>query len=84
MAIVLSPILFWFQKRKKSYIGDCFGVLAGSLTWVGYTGHRGVFGPSDLLPSASKELQERLTLRYMRHYRTATDMTILIRNWNKL
>lgn len=84
IAIVLSPILFWFQKRKKSYFGDCFGVLAGSLTWVGYTGHRGVFGPSDLLPSASKELQERLTLRYMRHYRTATDMTILIRNWNKL
>jgi hypothetical protein len=84
LALLLSPILFWPQKRKNKYFGHCLSVLVGSLTWVGYTGHRGVFSPSDLLPSASTELQERLLLRYMRHYRTATDTSILLRNWNNL
>jgi GT2 family glycosyltransferase len=84
VVIIVSPILFWFQRRKKDFYGHCFAVLAGSITWVGYTGHRGVFSPADLLPAASKELQERLMLRYMRHYRTTTDMTILLRNWNNL
>ena len=80
LALLLSPLLFWLQRRKKDYFRHCLAVLAGNLTWVGYTGHRGVFSPSDLLPAASPELKERLTLRYMRHYRTSTDFTILIRN----
>ena len=84
LLIVLSPILFWPQRRKRNYFGHCFGVLGGGLTWVGYTGHRGVFAPADLMPAASPELQQRLLLRYMRHYRTATDFTILIRNWNNI
>lgn len=83
-ALVLSPILFWPQRRKGTYFGHCLAVLAGNKTWVGYTGHRGVFSPSDLLPSASPELQQRLLLRYMRHYRIGTDFTILIHNWNNL
>ncbi|MBR4506236.1 MAG: glycosyltransferase [Bacteroidales bacterium] len=83
-ALVLSPVLFWPQRRKGTYFGHCLAVLAGSKTWVGYTGHRGVFSPSDLLPSASPELQQRLLLRYMRHYRIGTDFTILIHNWNNL
>ena len=84
LALLLSPALFWFQQRKGKYFGHCLGVLGGSLTWVGYTGHRGVFSPSDLLPSASPELQQRLLLRYMRHYRTTTDFTIIMRNWRNL
>ena len=84
VVLITSPVLFWFQKRKRNFFGHCLAVLVGSLTWVGYTGHRGVFSPSDLLPAASKELQERLMLRYMRHYRTTTDLTILLRNWNNL
>lgn len=85
LLLLLSPLLFWLQKRKGSYFGHCLSVLVGSLTWVGYTNHRGVFSPADMLRAdATEQLRERLTLRYMRHYSTATDFTILMRNWNNL
>ena len=85
MVLLLSPLLFWIQKRKGSFFPHCLSVLAGSLTWVGYTNHRGVFSPADMLRAdATDQLRERLTLRYMRHYSTATDFTILMRNWNNL
>ena len=83
--LLLSPVLFWFQKRKSQYFGHCLSVLVGSLTWVGYPNHRGVFSPADMLRGdATEQLRERLTLRYMRHYSTATDFTILMRNIRNL
>ena len=84
LLILLSPALFWFQRRKKNYFGDCLHVLTGRRTWVGYTGHAGIFSPSDLLTSASTDMQQRLMLRYMRHYRTSTDWNILLRNWDNI
>lgn len=81
---LLSPILFWFQRRKGRYFADCLSVLVGRQTWVGYTGHRGVFSPADMVSNDTPELAERLTLRYMRHYRAATDFAILARNWRNL
>ncbi len=83
--LLLSPVLFWFQKRKCQYFGHCLSVLVGSLTWVGYPNHRGVFTAADMLRGeATEQLRERLTLRYMRHYSTATDFTILMRNIRNL
>ena len=85
MMLLLSPVLFWFQKRKGNYFGHCLSVLVGTLTWVGYTNHRGVFTAADMLRGdATEQLRERLTLRYMRHYSTATDFSILMHNWNNL
>ena len=83
-ALLFSPVLFWFQRRKKSFFHHCHAVLWGKRTWVGYTGHPGIFHPSDIAPHASPETADRLLLRYMRHYRTATDLAILARNWNNL
>lgn len=80
LLLLFSPILFWFQQRKKLYFMHCLNVLVGRLTWVGYTGHHGVFSPADLMPNGSPELQERLLLRYMRHYSTSTDFRILAHN----
>ncbi|MBO7102004.1 MAG: glycosyltransferase [Bacteroidales bacterium] len=84
LLLLLSPILFWFQQRKGLYFKHCLSVLVGRQTWVGYTGHRGVFSPADLMPDSSPELRERLLLRYMRHYSTATDFNILARNLNNI
>lgn len=84
LLLLLSPVLFWFQRRKKDYYGDCLRVLGGRWSWVGYRGHKGIFSPADLAPGASPELQERLMLRYMRHYKTTTDASILFHNLNNI
>ena len=84
LLLVLSPILFWPQKHKKQFFSDCLQVLIGRRTWVGYTGHDGIFSPANISPNVSTDLADRLLLRYMRHYRTTTDLTILLRNWNRV
>jgi hypothetical protein len=84
LLLLLSPVLFWFQHRKKAYFGDCLRVLGGRWSWVGYRGRKGIFSPADLAPGASAELQERLMLRYMRHYKTTTDASILLHNLNNI
>ena len=84
LTLILSPILFWFQKRKKNYFADSLNVLVGRRTWVGYTNRKGIFSPADINSNTSPELAERLMLRYMRHYRPANDLTIILRNWNRI
>lgn len=84
LALLLSPILVWFQKDKRRFFTDCWQVLTGQLTWVGYTGKAGVFLPSAIVPNADAALASRLMLRYMRHRRAGTDVAILLRYWNCL
>ncbi|MBP5677143.1 MAG: glycosyltransferase [Bacteroidales bacterium] len=84
LLVILSPLLFWFQKHKRHYFGDCFQVLVGIKTWVGYTGHTGVFCPADIADSPTPQLEQRLLLRYMRHYSTAADIRILLRKWRSI
>ena len=82
--LALSPVLFWFQQGKKGYYAHCLQVLCGSNSWVGYRGKKGIFSPADIADNTSPEMQERLMLRYMRHYKTSTDAAILLRNWNRI
>lgn len=37
LLITLSPLLFWFQRRKQHYFTHCFAVLVGKRSWVGYS-----------------------------------------------
>ena len=84
LLLLISPLLFWFQKRKKLYFSHCIQVLCGRCSWVGYRGKKGIFSPADIAGETSPEVQERLMLRYIRHYKPATDAAILLRNWNRL
>lgn len=84
LLLLFSPLLFWFQKRKKLYFSHCIQVLCGRCSWVGYRGKKGIFSPADIAGETSPEVQERLMLRYIRHYKPATDAAILLRNWNRL
>ncbi len=84
LLILLSPALFWFQKRKGQYFGDCLRVLVGNRTWVGYTGCKGVFSPADIADNVPTDIAERLMLRYMRHYRPTADIAIIIHNLNNI
>ncbi|MBQ6741942.1 MAG: glycosyltransferase [Bacteroidales bacterium] len=84
LLLLISPVLFWFQHRKRLFYGHCLQVLCGYCSWVGYRGRKGIFLPSDIAPNNSPEVQERLMLRYMRRYKTSTDAAILLRNWNRI
>ncbi|MGX8713480.1 MAG: glycosyltransferase [bacterium] len=84
LLLVLSPILFWFQKRKRFYFSHCLSVLVSRQSWVGYTGRQGIFSPADLFDAPSPTARQRLVLRYMRRYRITTDAAILLRNWRNI
>lgn len=84
LLLLLSPLTFWFQRHKRSYFPHTLSVLVGRCSWVGYTGRKGIFTPSDLFDNPSPTVQERLMLRYMRHYRTTSDIVILFHNWRKI
>ncbi|MBR1784341.1 MAG: glycosyltransferase [Bacteroidales bacterium] len=79
--LLLSPVLVWFATSRKVYLRQTLRVLAGRLTWVGYTGHRGVFEPASATPGVDDSQRERMMLNYMRHYTPAADWRILTRCW---
>lgn len=87
LLLMLSPLLIWFEHDKVHFWTDCWQVLTGRKTWVGTDGRetkKGVFGPEDMLPhraaAISPEVRQRLQLRYVRHYKLATDLQILMKN----
>lgn len=84
LLLLLSPLLIAFQRRKGDYFRHCMAVLTGRFSWVGYTGRKGIFSPADLFKETSETARQRLLLRYMRHYRTATDAAILLHNWRNI
>ena len=84
LALLLSPLLVWFQQHPRQFFAHCLSVLTARRTWVGYTGHPGIFSPASLHSHTTDAQRERLMLRYMRHYHTQTDWKILIHHWNRL
>ncbi|MBP5515670.1 MAG: glycosyltransferase [Bacteroidales bacterium] len=97
LLILLSPLLFWFQKRKRRYFTDCFAVLFGRKSWVGYsnmTAHpddtplpsirRGVFSTRDRMPRVKNPDKKRLDSSYATDYHIGTDITILFINLFKI
>ena len=96
---VLSPLLFWFQKRKRRYFADCFSVLLGRKSWVGYSHidshsedfdeplpaiRRGVFRTRDRMPRVKNPDIKRLDNNYATDYKISTDITILLLNILKI
>ena len=79
MLLCLSPVLFLFQKRKCNYFRDCWQVLVGKSTWVGYEGRQGVFRPCDMVSGHDVD-EQRLNLRYTRNYKLGSDIIILWKN----
>ena len=71
LLLLLSPVLFWFQRRKKAIFRHCLRCSEDAAGWATPDArHLLARRPG---PEASPEVQERLMLRYMRHYSTSTD-----------
>lgn len=89
LAIAFSPILFFIQEHKSNYILNCFNVLFGFYSWVGYGKitdkslpeiKRSVLSPDMLLEGEVDNNKMKLAnLRYAKDYRIEKDIVMI---WN--
>jgi GT2 family glycosyltransferase len=94
LAIAFSPILFFMQERKVNYFLNCFNVLFGFYSWVGYGKitdkslpeiKRSVFSPGMLLNAdVGNDKIKLANLRYAKDYRIEKDIVIIWKNLRKL
>lgn len=92
LAIVFSPILFFIQETKSKYFVNCFNVLFGFYSWVGYGKtvdktlpeiKRSVLSPSMLQLNSSDKVK-LINLRYAKDYKIEKDLIIIWKCLKKL
>lgn len=94
--IVLFPFTFFMVKKPGSFLNNCFRVLAGKLSWVGYAAavpvnylpsiRKGAIEPYNILAGyePSKEVKAQINKAYAQHYTPLTDITLLLKNYKYL
>ena len=95
--LLLSPIGIWFFKHKINYIKNCWSVLIGKISWVGYSYdenslskrlpqiRRGILSPAEgRAEDIDSSLRSKLNLIYARDYSIFKDISILGKNWKKI
>ena len=95
--LFLSPETIWFFKNKNRFLKNCFNVLSGKKSWIGYIPNQqtfsnlpvlksGVLNPGDLFPELAldEEKTMRLNMLYAKDYSISTDTEILFKGWRKL
>jgi hypothetical protein len=90
--LALCPLLFWFQKKPVNFIKNCFEVIFGFKSWVGYNPNGqpenlpkikpGVLPANAYSNSGIKDSQTlaRINFLYAKEYRPATDAEIIFKN----
>src|SRR5690554_3073702 len=97
LLLLLSPILIWFFKNKLQFIKNCWAVLIGRQSWVGYSFQEspaprnlprikiGILTPAEAKVEAQDDsLRSKLNLIYARDYSILTDILILRKYWKRL
>ncbi len=94
LAILFSPVLFFMQENKGNYFLNCFSVLFGFSSWVGYGKitdkslpeiKRSVLSPSMLLSGDLESDKIKLAnLRYAKDYKIEKDVIIIWKCRKKL
>lgn len=95
--LIFSPLLILFVSRKSNFFQNCFKVLFGRLSWVGYsvpgkTGEyklpkikNGIIKTSDSLPlhQQSEETQRKIDIIYAKDYKPFNDLMLILKNLKK-
>jgi len=97
LMLIASPLLIWIYRQKGKFLQNCFGVLSGKKSWIGYHPETetfetlpplkpGVLHPSDIFAELTLDNEKiaQLNMLYARNYRTLTDAEILVKAWKKL
>ncbi|MBI2721965.1 MAG: glycosyltransferase [Bacteroidetes bacterium] len=91
--IVFVWFFIWFQKNKVGFVANCFKVMFGIYSWVGYGKAKrkdlpsikpSVLSPALGLTSLSDERINRALLNYSKDYKIENDFKIIYTNFSKL
>ncbi len=86
-------IALWFQEEKLNFLVNCFKVLFGVNSWVGYgkslrkdlpSIRPSVLTPADDLKNATDERINKSLLNYSKDYKVENDLKIIFHQFRKL
>ena len=90
--IILWVFVAWFIKGPVKFLGNCFKVIFGRYSWVGYCPtevadgqrlpkiKRGIYNPASIVEEElTDEARNRLNVMYARDYTVLKDFNILFR-----
>lgn len=90
LMILLSPILVFIVKKPSQFISNCFNVMTGTNTWVGYAVphdnlpkiRKGVIPPYNILDDYTPDdnLKKELDIAYAADYSSTTDVNLILNN----
>jgi GT2 family glycosyltransferase len=90
-----APLIIWFIQDKSSFLKNCWEVLKGNKTWVGYAPptkehlpslKKGVLNTLDNLRvhKQDEKLVDKLNTVYAKQYSLRTDVNIILKGFKKL
>jgi O-antigen biosynthesis protein len=93
--ILLCPVLAFFVKQPANFISNCFKVLWGNATWIGYTSETadrlpkiktGILPPYYIVEGfvPSQVLAQQLNISYAENYTPSHDINLILRNYKYL
>jgi len=94
--LITFPFTFFRVKNAGVFFANCFKVLAGSCTWVGYAAgtntsylpaiRRGIIQPYNILLGyePSTEVKQQINTAYAQHYAPLTDINLVLKNYKFL
>ncbi len=93
--LLLFPFSFFLVKHPGAFLANCFAVLLGTKTWVGYAGNHiahlpkirsGVLPPYNILPgyAPAANIISLADNTYAQHYTATTDINLLMKNFKYL
>ncbi len=94
--LLLFPFTFFRVKNAGAYFANCFKVIFGSCTWVGYASgtntnylpviRTGIIQPYNILQGyePSVEVKQQINTTYAQHYAPLTDINLVLKNYKFL
>lgn len=94
--ILLSPIIIFFVKQPGGFLRNCFSVLWGKKTWIGYGASHKTMALPPLKPSVlpvynilegyepDENIKRLADMAYAERYNAAQDVGLLLRNFRFL
>jgi len=94
--ILIFIFTFFLVKKPASFIANCFKVLSGKNTWIGYARgtsignlppiRAGIIEPYNILPGyqPSDTVKNQVNTAYAEHYTPLSDINLLLKNYKYL